>query len=119
TFTQAQSSISRKYGGTGLGLAIAKRLVELMGGRIWVESEVGRGSAFHFTARLGVQAAQANPADSPDKAIDLKGLRALIVDDTPVNRLILREMLSVAGAEVEEVESGEQALAQLARAAAA
>jgi PAS domain S-box-containing protein len=91
-FEQADSSMSRRHGGTGLGLAIASRLVAMMGGRIWVESEVGRGSRFHFTTRLQLaepDAAAAVPAE-PDC---LHGMRVLVVDDNAVNRRILEEML--------------------------
>src|SRR5208282_3279295 len=78
TFTQADSSMTRKYGGSGLGLAIARRLVELMDGAIWVESEVGKGSTFSFTALLRVP----EEADTMDKeSYDFSGLRVLIVDD--------------------------------------
>jgi signal transduction histidine kinase/ligand-binding sensor domain-containing protein/DNA-binding response OmpR family regulator len=92
-FTQVDSSTTRKYGGTGLGLAISQRLVKLMGGDIWAESESGKGSAFHFTinARISTQPAKHyEPADNLDH---LEGTKVLIVDDNKTNLLILKTQL--------------------------
>jgi PAS domain S-box-containing protein len=91
-FVQADASTTRRYGGTGLGLSIATQLVELMGGRIWIESAVGRGSRFNFIAHLGVLGAAATSPALLDAA-DLDGLPVLIVDDNATNRRILEEML--------------------------
>jgi signal transduction histidine kinase/DNA-binding response OmpR family regulator len=115
TFSQADSSTTRKYGGTGLGLSICKRLVELMQGRIWVEGEFGKGSAFHFTVRLLPGIAEENLPPSASE-VNLAGKKVLIVDDTPVNRLILREFLKGWGALVVEAEDGENALKEIIRA---
>jgi two-component system, sensor histidine kinase and response regulator len=92
-FEQADSSTTRRHGGTGLGLAIASRLVGLMGGRIWVHSEIGRGSQFHFTVCLG--RADAEPGEVADtEPMCLHGMRALVVDDNATNRRILAEVLA-------------------------
>jgi signal transduction histidine kinase/DNA-binding response OmpR family regulator len=89
-FAQADASMARTYGGTGLGLTISSQLVELMGGRIWVDSEVGRGSTFHFTASFALVKAAA--AADPDP-VDLRGLPVLVVDDNATHRRLLEEML--------------------------
>jgi two-component system, sensor histidine kinase and response regulator len=92
-FAQGDASTTRKYGGTGLGLSISSQLSELMGGRIWLESEPGRGSAFHFTVRLGLQPSAVNEA-APPVPVKLLDLPVLVVDDNSTSRKILEEMLA-------------------------
>ena len=113
-FTQADSSMSRRYGGTGLGLAICVRLLTLMKGTLGVESEVGRGSTFHFIVPLDDAGAQ--PAVSETEApVELAGISVLIVDDNSTNRAILTAMLQDCGMEVSAAGSGREALAVLRR----
>jgi CheY-like chemotaxis protein len=114
-FSQVDSSMTRRFGGTGLGLAISTRLVALMDGRMWVDSEAGQGSAFHFIARFGQQP-DARPIPSPQS---LWGLPALVVDDSPINRRILEAQLSSWGMKPTLVDGGQRALEQLSAATAA
>ena len=113
-FAQADTSTTRKYGGTGLGLAITTQLVSLMGGRLWVESEVDRGSVFHFTARFGMGTAPA-PRPAAD-APSIQGLPVLVVDDNATNRRILEEVLTNWRMRPTAVDGGAKALAEIARA---
>jgi PAS domain S-box-containing protein len=112
-FAQADSSTTRKYGGTGLGLAISAQLTELMGGRIWVESEEGRGSTFHFTAHFALQGAINAPEPAPVKT---RNLPVLVVDDNETNRQILEEMISNWRMRPVAAKNGREALDALARA---
>jgi signal transduction histidine kinase/CheY-like chemotaxis protein len=110
-FTQADTSTTRKYGGTGLGLTICARLASMMGGRIWLESEVGRGTSLHFTAQFCASAKTAVPQVLLTE--HLRGLNILIVDDNRTNRRILCETLKRYALRTTDVEGGEQALAEL------
>jgi len=118
-FSQADTSTTRKYGGTGLGLTISTRLVEMMGGRIWVDSEVGRGSQFHFTARLELTDAKEIKVGSIAPPEILRGSRVLVVDDNRTNRRILEGMLNRWEMVSVSVEEGQQALDALSGARAA
>jgi signal transduction histidine kinase/DNA-binding response OmpR family regulator len=112
-FTQADSSTTREYGGTGLGLTISARLVAMMGGKIWLESEVGRGTQVYFTAQFGV-VTNRSELESLPAAATLRGVKILVVDDNRTNRRILEGLLKRWEARVTSVNSGEKALAELA-----
>jgi len=114
-FSQADDTITRKFGGTGLGLAICKQLVEMMQGAIRVESVPGRGSNFHFTARFGLDVAEASPPRLPPA--EFRGLRALVVDDNEMARTVLTAMLESLGIRAESAEDGPKGLARLEEAA--
>ncbi len=114
-FSQVDSSTTRKYGGTGLGLVISARLVQMMGGHIWVESERGKGSTFHFTARFG-RAKESARRDVREELDSLQNMPVLVVDDNATNRRILHEMLSTWQMKPTVVESGKAALATLEQA---
>jgi PAS domain S-box-containing protein len=125
-FAQADNSTTRKYGGTGLGLSISSRLVQLMAGKIWVESMAGRGSAFHFTARFSLQRQQANKAllrgdtqTSPSLAArrplrqKRQELQILLVEDNTINQILAQRLLRKKGHTIVVTSSGREALAAL------
>jgi signal transduction histidine kinase/DNA-binding response OmpR family regulator len=110
SFTQADGSTTRRYGGTGLGLTISRQLVELMSGRLGVESELGKGSTFWLDVTLEKQSA---PSERGIVDVPLAGLHVLAVDDNETNRLVLRQQLSSQGCRVEEAANGAEALRML------
>ena len=114
-FTQADSSTTRKYGGTGLGLTISARLAAMMGGTIWMESAIGNGAQFHFTARMKNRGAAIAIGSVASPEI-LRSVKVLIVDDNRTNRRMLEEILKRWGMKAGSAEGGEQALAELSEA---
>ena len=108
-FSQADTSITRRFGGTGLGLAISSRIVDLMHGRLWVESEAGQGSTFYFEVTLEID----RRASAPEPTLDLAGRHALVIDDNDTNRKILRRILELLHMTLEEARNGPEAIALL------
>ncbi len=117
SYRQADGTVSRIHGGTGLGLAICRQLTEMMGGRVWASSEESRGSTFHCTAEFLMTGPVSGEAFTPSEV--LAGVRTLVVDDNPASRDILNDMMDLCGMQSAEAESGEAALEELTRAAAA
>jgi signal transduction histidine kinase/DNA-binding response OmpR family regulator len=113
SFSQADTSTTRHYGGTGLGLTISRRLVAMMGGRIWVESTVGAGSRFHFTVRLGTETRHDVVVESSAPPEILHGVKVLIVDDNRTNRRILQGLVERWGMKPTVVSDGQEALIEL------
>jgi CheY-like chemotaxis protein len=113
-FSQADTSTTRKYGGTGLGLTISKRLVNMMGGEIWTESEAGQGTTFNFTADFGLGKELVKRHFEP--APDLRGVKVLVVDDNATSREILQDILESFSFEVFLAASGKEALEEIERA---
>jgi CheY-like chemotaxis protein/signal transduction histidine kinase len=117
-FSQVDSSTTRQYGGSGLGLSISKQLVEMMGGKIWAESETGKGSTFHFTAQFHILTPRKVKVQEPDLAfLKEQQLRFLIVDPNASNRVILRDMLSSWGFSHLEAVDGKGVLVEMEKAA--
>ena len=110
SFQQADVSMSRRYGGTGLGLTISAELVELMGGKIWIESEEGDGAAFHFTALLRLDRVSPQAVQEAEKQVSLPSLNILLAEDNPVNQKMATRMLEKKGHRVALAGDGKEAL---------
>ena len=114
-FAQADGSMTRKFGGTGLGLSISRQFTELMGGRIWVESEANQGSQFHFTIKLGLEPQASEPQEN-DETVQFNNAPVLVVDDNTTTRRILEEMLKSWNLNVVKADCAEEALTLMDRA---
>ncbi len=109
-FSQVDASMTRRYGGTGLGLAISRHLCELMGGKMWVESEMGKGSSFYFTIQVEIDERAVASRHLREQHVDLRNKRVLVVDDNQTNRYILHQQIQSWGMQVVEADAGKPAL---------